>query len=71
MPAMFVRLWRSSAPRTRNDRPTACAGLTDAHSLNTSRSLAPPRWPMAYGAPQGGTRALRGSAVPLARDRRR
>eukprot|EP00966_Prymnesium_polylepis_P001138 25907-Prymnesium_polylepis.1 len=24
-------------------------------------------WPMAYGAPSGGTLALRGSAVPLAR----
>eukprot|EP00966_Prymnesium_polylepis_P336526 7391617-Prymnesium_polylepis.4 len=27
------------------------------------------QWPMAYGAPEGGTRALRGSAVPLARGR--
>eukprot|EP00966_Prymnesium_polylepis_P086667 2005745-Prymnesium_polylepis.1 len=27
------------------------------------------KWPLAYGAPESGTRALRGSAVPLARDR--
>eukprot|EP00966_Prymnesium_polylepis_P095783 2219347-Prymnesium_polylepis.2 len=74
-PSAIVKLNRESMCGSNRVRAVRCAARPlpkvcrdDTTALCRRRWMFFARlWPMAYGAPEGGTRALRGSAVP--RDR--